>query len=517
MRYGEYACVYLYPLSIIIRMSEMSARVYLPAQVRELDRIAIEEQGIPGYELMTCAGQVCFTAIREHFPDARRWLVLCGSGNNGGDGYVIARLAHQNSIEVRLLALSDPEALSGDAASAWRDYQGAGGEFVAWQEHEPDLGGVDLIVDALLGTGLERPLKGDYLEAVEVINDSGLPVVAVDIPTGLNGGSGKIMGAAVVADLTVTFVGLKQGLFLGSGPEHTGELVYDDLAIDAVDPERVEPQLEIFTSKDARDLLPRRPRTAHKGDHGHVLVIGGNTGMGGAVRLAGEAALRGGAGLVSVATREANVPALVAGCPELMSRGIETGDELEDLLDRADVIAVGPGLGNDDWAAHVYGRALAVGKPLVLDADALNMLAGQPVRRNDWLLTPHPGEAARLLRANTAAVQSDRIGAIEALVNKYGGTVLLKGNGTLVASRESPWPWLICAGNPGMGTAGMGDVLTGLSAALLAQFGEHVDSAELAALAAWAHATAGDRAAQAGERGLMATDLVGELRACLNP
>jgi hydroxyethylthiazole kinase-like uncharacterized protein yjeF len=484
--------------------------------VRELDRIAIEEQGIPGYELMSRAGDACFTAIRQRFPDAQRWLVMCGSGNNAGDGYVIARLAMQNGIEVRLVAVAEPEVLKGDAATAWQDYQSNGGEYMAF-DGRPDWDGIDLVVDALLGTGLERPLKGIYLDAVSVINATALPVVAVDIATGLNGASGAVMGAAVSAELTVTFVGLKQGLFVGDGPGYSGELVYADLDIEPITPQRIAPELHVFGAHNAAPLLARRPRSAHKGDHGHVLVIGGNTGMGGAVRLSGEAALRGGAGLVSVATRSDNVGSLLAGRPELMARGVETDPDLEGLLERADVIALGPGLGKGDWAQHMFSRALASGLPLVVDADGLNLLAAQPVRRDDWILTPHPGEAARLLRTDTAAVQADRIGAVQALVNKYGGAVLLKGHGTLIASREMDCPWLIRAGNPGMATAGMGDVLTGLIAALLAQADSHQPLADIAAAAAWIHASAGDRAAAQGERGLMATDLLQELRACLNP
>jgi len=493
----------------------MAGYAYMPAQVRELDRIAIEEQDIPGYELMSRAGQYCFTAMLENFPDAQRWLVLCGGGNNAGDGYVIARLAIQKGIEVRLLALAEPDQLRGDAAVAWQDYRSAGGEYVPWRD-TPDWDGVDLVVDAMLGTGLERDLEGHYLEAVKAANQCALPIVAVDIATGLHGATGAVMGAAILAELTVSFVGLKQGLFLQGGPEHTGELLFSDLDIDPVPVTRVTPTLDVFQPADAVEMLPERSRGAHKGDHGHVLVLGGNTGMGGAVRLAGEAALRAGAGLVSVATRTDSVAALVAGRPELMARGIETDQDLEPLLERADILALGPGLGTDDWASHLYARALAMAKPLVMDADALNLLAARPVRRDDWILTPHPGEAARLLRTNTAAVQADRMGAAQALVNKFGGVVLLKGHGTLVAGGGSDRPWLIRAGNPGMGTAGMGDLLTGITAGLLAQFVHAYSAVDIAALAAWAHATAGDEAAVRGERGLLAADLMQELRACLN-
>lgn len=496
----------------------MAYNVYTPEQVRELDRIAIEEQGIPGYELMNRAARAFFAAVTERYPEARRWLVLCGSGNNAGDGYFVARLARGAGYDVQLVALSDSASLTGDAATACNDYLAAGGTVQDWSG-SIDAGAVDIAVDALLGTGIGRDVDGAYLDAVNALNGSSLPVLAVDIPSGLNGSSGEIMGASVRATLTVTFVAFKQGLFLGKGPDLAGETLLDDLDIADVADERVPPTLKIFSDALARRLLPKRKRSGHKGAYGHVLVIGGNDGMGGAVHLAGEAALRSGAGLVSVATRPANVQAINEARPELMCRGIETGDELDELLDRATVLAIGPGLGQDDWARDLYVSALAAGKPLVVDADALNLLAGEPCTRDDWVLTPHPGEAGRLTNSDSSAVQGDRLGTLQAINGKYGGTVLLKGHGTLVGSAGSPVPWLIRGGNPGMATAGMGDVLTGVTAAMLAQFaGESVDNyKDIVALAAWLHAAAGDRASVSGERGLIASDLFEELRACLNP
>ena len=236
--------------------------------------------------------------------------------------------------------------------------------------------------------------------------------------------------------------------------------------------------------------------------------------MGGAVRLAGEAALRTGAGLVSVATRPEHTAALLAGRPELMVRGVAAAAGLGELLDRATVIALGPGLGTDDWAQHLYARALDSGLPLVVDADALNLLASAPQRRDDWILTPHPGEAGRLLGSDAASVQADRPGALRELQSRYGGAVILKGAGALVGG-SAGLPWLNRPGNPGMASAGMGDVLTGVAAAVRAQCGG-LPLGEAAALAAWLHATAGDRAARAGERGLIAADLCEELRKCLN-
>jgi NAD(P)H-hydrate epimerase len=501
-------------------MSEMSRRVYRPQDVRELDRIAIEEQGIPGYTLMCRAGQATCQAAIERYPQARRWLVLCGSGNNAGDGYVIARLALAQGIAVQLIALSAPDGLSGDAAQAFQDFLAVGGSAESWVASDIDVAvaGAEVIIDALLGTGLMRPLEGAYLEAVRAMRSrrESTALVAVDITTGLNGLTGEVMGAAARADLTVTFVGLKQGLFLGRGPDYTGELVFADLDIAVIPAERVQPTMQVFTQDNLRRLLPRRERTGHKGSYGHVLIIGGNLGMAGAARLAGEAALRTGAGLVSVATRAANVAAIVEGRPELMCRGVETGAELDELLERAAVIALGPGLGQDEWAVHMFEHALAAGLPLVIDADALNLLAKSPGRRDNWILTPHPGEAGRLLQLDSAAIQANRLASLAKLVDTYGGCALLKGHGTLVGMQES-LPWLIRGGNPGMATAGMGDVLTGITAAVYAQCLPAEASLDLiAAAAAWLHAAAGDRAALKGERGLIAGDLFAELRVCLN-
>jgi hydroxyethylthiazole kinase-like uncharacterized protein yjeF len=260
--------------------------------------------------------------------------------------------------------------------------------------------------------------------------------------------------------------------------------------------------------------MPPREATAHKGRFGHVLVIGGNKGMGGAARLAGEAALRAGAGLVSVASRPDTVGAIMAYRPELMCRGIETVNDLEPLIERASVIALGPGLGQDEWAKALFARILECAQPKVLDADALNLLAGDPVHRDDWILTPHPGEAARLLDTGTAAVQSDRLSAVRGLVDRYGGVAVLKGRCTLIACADET-PYVVDRGNAGMASAGMGDVLTGLIAGLVAQYPGVLHRS--AAGAAYAHAVAGDLAASGGQRGLIATDLFPVLRGVLNP
>lgn len=497
-------------------MSEAACGVWTPEAVRTLDRTATSAFGIAGYELMTRAGDVLCAVATARWPEAQRWVVLCGAGNNAGDGYVMARLARQQGRDVRVCALVDPAQLKGDAATAWQDYATAGG---ALQPFAPDvLADADLIVDALLGIGLKRSVSGDFRAAIEAMNAAGRPVVAVDIPSGLDASTGLPAGAAVRADLTVTFVGRKLGLYLGEGPSYTGQLHFADLGVPPAVVERAKlsgkAPLCLFSPEDLRRLLPPRAATAHKGNFGHVLVVGGNQGMSGAVGLTGEAALRSGAGLVSVATHPAHARLLPMVRPELMCHGVSAPDQLAPLLERATIVALGPGLGQDDWARGLMAAVLAAGLPLVLDADALNLLAESGGRRADWILTPHPGEAGRLLGCPTTEVQRDRPAALEALLARYGGTVVLKGSGTLVGETGRR-PWLIASGNPGMATAGMGDVLTGVVAGLAAEAG--ATGADIAAAAAFVHGAAGDAAARAGQRGVVASDVLLELQPWLNP
>lgn len=479
--------------------------------MREIDRTAIEDEGIPGYTLMTRAGAAAVRAAREQFPDATRWQVVCGAGNNAGDGYVVARLAAQEGIVVSVLAVVDPESLTGDAATAYGDFAAEGGVVMPWEGALDEEAG--LIVDALLGSGLERDVTGEFGRAVSAINDHPAHVLALDIPTGVHGDTGQVMGAAVEADLTVTFVGLKAGLFAGEGAELCGVIVFDGLDV----PEHCRPHGEAMSrrisSRVLRRCLKRRSRNAHKGDFGHVLIVGGGEGMPGAVRLAGEAALRTGAGLVSIATHPSHATVIVGSRPELMSHGIADADSLAPLLERATAIAFGPGLGTSEWARALYGVVSELELPAVWDADALNLLAETPAKNERRIITPHPGEAGRLLGEPTAEVQGDRRAALQALQEKYGGVAVLKGANTLVTSKKKV-PWLCTSGNPGMASPGMGDVLTGIVAALLAQgLGKEAS----AVVGVEAHARAGDLAARAGERGTIASDLVAELRNVVNP
>jgi len=503
--------------SIIARMtdnfSDTAAKpVFSVAGVRAIDKAAIDGGVVGGYALMTRAAQFALEVALTEFPGVTDWRVLCGGGNNAGDGYVLARLAMAQGISVNTAELADAASLRGDAARARRDFMAEGGRAGPWAGViEPGSG---LLVDAMLGSGLDRDVEGPYRTAVDAVNRDDAPVLALDVPTGLHGDTGAVMGATVSADVTATFVGRKAGLYLGAGPDHVGQLRYSALGLPDSCYAGVQPVMQLVAPSFVADMLPRRPRQSHKGDFGHVLVIGGAPGMPGAARLAAEAALKSGAGRVSVATHSSSAAVIPSGRPELMCHAVDDAAALAPLLDAATVIAVGPGLGQSDWSAMLLAAAEASGKPLVADADALNLMARGAVRRGERIVTPHPGEAARLLESSAAVVQADRLAALAALKDRLGGTVVLKGNGTLVSSADSV-PWLNRSGNPGMASAGMGDVLTGIIAALLAQ-GLDPESAAVAGV--HAHGRAADVAASnGGERGLIASDVLDELRPWLNP
>ena len=486
-------------------------RLYTAAQTRALDHCAIHEHAIPGITLMARAAQTSFRYLLESWPTVERLQVLCGTGNNGGDGFLVADLAHKRGIDVTVLQVGDPGKISGDAHLAREQAIDNGVPFVSFAGAPLESAGV--VVDALLGTGLGGDVRGDYVAAIRAINDSGAAVLAVDIPSGLCSDTGRILGCAVRADLTVTFIGLKRGLFTLDASDHVGVLQFADLGVplgvyDAVPSECSRLELEFLL-----DRLPPRPAGAHKGLYGNVLVVGGDFGMAGAAAMAAEAALRCGAGLVRVATRPEHVAALVARVPEVMPTGISSGEDFEPLLAASDVLVVGPGLGQSPWSEHLLQRSLLSGKPIVLDADALNLVASHKAELTAdgvRLITPHPGEAGRLLGCATAEVQQDRFAAASALAQRYRAVTVLKGSGSIIAGEDEQL--LSDYGNPGMASGGMGDVLSGVLGALLAQ---KLPALEAAALGVCLHGAAADIAAEDGMRGLAATDLIPVMRGLL--
>jgi hydroxyethylthiazole kinase-like uncharacterized protein yjeF len=489
--------------------------IYSAAQVRALDAWEIEKRRVPGFTLMTRAAESALKTLTARWPQAKRVAVVCGAGNNGGDGYVLARLARAAGLDALVLAAAPPDKLSGDARRAQEEWLATGGS--AHPFAADALSGSDLIVDALLGLGLTGAPRPEALAVIRAINAAKRPVLALDIPSGVNADSGAVHEAAVRAEITVTFVGFKSGLFLGAGAEHAGVVLLDDLGVVAPVLPKFAPLMRRIDEAELAAALPRRSRESHKGTHGRVLIVGGGPGMPGALRLAGEAALRAGAGLVKVAGSPENLVAVTATRPELIYLPVSSITSLDESLRAADVLAIGPGLGTSDWAQRLWAAALSAGLPTVADADALNLLARNPAKLPaGWVITPHPGEAARLLGTDTAAVQADRLGAARELHSRYGAVTVLKGAGTLVAwGATDATEIAICErGNPGMATAGMGDVLTGVIAGLRAQVG---DGAQAARIGVLVHALAGDSAAQGGQRGLLASDVVAELRGWVNP
>lgn len=484
--------------------------LYDAAGTRALEHHAIEVLGIAGYTLMERAGLAVFESLRRHWPRARRILVVCGAGNNGGDGYVVARLAQAAGLDARVVMLSSEARLRGDGESAYRAMRAAGIEPHAGDGWFDD---VELVVDAVLGTGLERKVEGAYAEAIARINASGLPVLSVDVPSGIDASTGRCHGIAVRAAVTVSLVSLKQGLVTGEAPAYTGALEWQAIDLPPAAFKAVPATAHRIDYAHLRQLFAPRPRTAHKGQHGHVLVVGGAPGYGGAARMAAEAAARVGAGLVSLATHPEHAPSLAAQRPEIMCRGVDNASDLAPLLARASVVAIGPGLGQGAWGQRLWAAVRDCPQVQVVDADGLNLLAADPDQRDARVLTPHPGEAARLASVDNRVIQDDRYAAAAMLAARYGGVVLLKGAGTLIA-RDGDLPLVVGDGNPGMASGGMGDVLTGVIAGLLAQ---GMTPHEAAAAGACVHAHAADRAARDGERGLLAADLMVHLRTAVNP
>ena len=501
-------------------------RAYTSAQSKALDQAA-QAQGVAGFELMRRAGFAAFQQIGQHFPDARALLVLAGKGNNGGDAWIVAGAAHAAGWRVHLWqVVGEPSQLRGEAAAArdWALAQGLAEQLLdrAGVLELVGEGSVDslestLIVDGLLGTGLQAEPRPEVAEAIHWINSSPLSCVALDLPSGLNADNGATPGAAVNSALTVTFIGMKLGLVTGKGPEYAGKVVLESLGVD------VERLSADAAGKEAAtkgctllslpvEPMPRRKASAFKNEFGHVAVLAGDHGGGGAALLAAEAALRTGAGLVSVGTRELHIPAFLARRPELMVNAVDTKPGALSLLQNASVVLVGPGLGQADWGTQLYSAALERGGDArcvaVVDADALNLVAAGAALPPGSVITPHPGEAGRLLGCDTSAIEADRVGAAEELARRYSCIAVLKGAGTLIAD-TSGLQFVCSLGNPGMATAGMGDTLAGIVAGVIAQHGLSV---QWVARAVQFHAAAGDlAAARYSQPGMVASDVIAEL------
>lgn len=510
-------------------------RVLNTAQMREADRRTIDELGVPSIDLMENAGQRVVETMTSLFDDLGSWrvAVLCGRGNNGGDGFVAARLLHEKGTAVRVFLLGASTDVRGDARVNLEALRRLGvtvtevPDTAAWSDGRQAVFQTDVVVDAVFGTGLSRPLAGMWQAVADDVNATSIPVVSIDLPSGLSADSHVPIGPAIKAMVTVTLGAPKIPLVLFPAASYAGRLVIGDIGIPPeVFEELAGPQLEALTAETVRTLIPERPVETHKGDVGRILVVAGSVGKTGAACLAGRGALRGGAGLVTVATPRSCVAVVAGGAPEYMtlplpetSDGAVSASALDMLLSaRCDVMAIGPGLGTGEDAAELVETLLArADVPIVLDADGLNVCAGglerlQGRAGRPLVLTPHPGEMARLLGTSPSEVQDDRLAAARRLAADRHAFVVLKGARTLVAAPDGSVVVNV-TGNPGMATGGTGDVLTGLIAAWIGQLR---DPGAACAVAVYVHGLAGDVAAERhGEVAMTASDLVDAMGAAV--
>ena len=491
-------------------MSKLKKALYLTQDIRLCEGKAFSELGVTADDLMMRAGTAAFHTLKTLYPDVRAIAVFCGGGNNAGDGYVLARLAYQQGFSVFVYSLKAIDDLPAAAHAAALSAIAAGVSFYTLDDIIDSE--VELIVDGLLGIGLEGPVHGTIAQAIHLINDSELPVLALDVPSGLDADTGRALGVCITAAVTTTFIAEKVGLFTMDGPDQCGKIVCHNLQLEHCLASLTPAAYRLDKQLLHGIMAPRRKNT-HKGLYGHVLVIGSGSGMPGATYLAALASLRVGAGMVTIATLPEHAGNVLPLLPEAMIYAIDDVSSLLPLLARATVCVLGPGLGESEWAVSLFRAAIAAQLPLVIDASALHLLAQYPQHDDNWVLTPHPGEAAYLLDCSITEIQMDRCKSAQLIQQQYGGCVVLKGAGSVVNTAESE-TYLCTDGNPGMASAGMGDVLSGIIGGLLAQ---GIPLADAAKLGVWLHAQAADEAvATQGERGLMASDLMPYLRRHIN-
>ncbi len=478
-------------------MYKLLMYLYDTETIYRMDRAAVETDGLAEIELMRRAGQRVWREITSRWPRVSCITVFAGSGNNGGDAYVVALAASAQGVEVQLISQGDLANQSDTSAHFRELWQRSKAEILPWNQQ--DIEG-ELIVDGLLGIGLARELDADWQRLIHAINQNPVVRVAIDIPSGLNANTGMAQPCAVNADLTVTFIGAKTGQFLADGPDTCGELVFDDLGVSSRIAGDATPALVVLEQNNIK-LPAKRKRNSHKNEFGHLLVVGGDKGMSGAASLAALAALRTGAGLVSVLVHPDCVHSLST-IPELM---VQSWDHIDAKLEQATVVLVGPGLGVSKAAKNCLKKIAATDKPLLVDASALDAGFLQTLRSDRVVITPHPGEAASLLSTGSTEIQAHRLRASQQLVERFAMVTVLKGSGSIIQQPDSI-PAINIRGNPGMASAGMGDVLSGMIAALL---GQGLTPFEAAKTAVLIHALgAEDYASDNDEIGLIASDIV---------
>ena len=486
--------------------TDLPSNLYSVEQVRqaEINACLGKDEGL--YELVEKAGQAAFDIIYPQCKQNAQTCLLIGSGNNGADGLVVARKLLEHDVSIIVMMLDKPTTTP-EHKQAKSAFEQAGGEVEAINlEH---LSQSSLVIDALFGVGLSRPLNEDYLPLINTINACKAHVIALDVPSGVNADTGAT-SLAVEAEQTIVFGAMKAGLCTYQARHYCGEITFADIGFG-------EHLASSFATRidgsGLNQVLGKRLRHAHKGDSGKVAVIGGDIGMPGAVTLCAEACYRAGSGLVAVVSRPEHQAVVVVRRPELMFCGAEFIDmDVYHRIGWADVLVLGPGLGCHEWGLNLFKAALMSDKPFVVDADALNILSKQPQKNDNWILTPHSAEAARLLGCNVEEVNQNRFEVAKQIQKKYGGVVVLKGAGTIITDGKTVY--VATVGNPGLASGGCGDVLAGVIGALTAQ---GLPLLKAASIGVVIHGCAGDRAAlSGGERGLLASDLMSEIRLAVN-
>ena len=500
---------------------------YSAKQVLTNEAVVAQSQQLALYKLMERAGAAAFDALCQRWPKAKNILVLSGKGNNGGDGFILARLAHLANKQVTVLISCDVIHIKGDALIAYQAMLDAGVSQVFTDklaDHISEFTG-DVIVDALFGIGFYGELAKPMQRLVSMINNNDANVLSIDIPSGLCASTGFVSeGNAVAADITVTFIVYKQGLLTGQAANFVGDLLLADLGLGDVFKQQISSDVVYqaeYPLVNGVSLLKKRLKTCHKGSIGQVLTIGGGNGMPGAIRLASEAALRCGAALVAVCCHQNNQGLVFNGRPELMLAPNQAKQLANSVaLNKAKVLLVGPGLGHTEWSKALFDLIMSTlldsdeveSKLLVLDADALTLLSQSKHFCARWVLTPHPKEAASLLDCDVAAIEADRFSAVRNIAQKYGGICILKGAGSLISDGKQVV--INSTGNAGMASGGMGDVLAGIVAALILQTNDFFTAS---CLAVYIHGAAGDIiASNTGQRGMLASDLFTPLQHLVN-
>ena len=474
--------------------------LYGVSQTQEIERLAIGS-GLSALLLMKRAGFISFSLAQNWFPRVNRIYVLCGAGNNGGDGLAFAQYARLAGWQVDVgLVVPPSDIKSGESLAMLSELAALG---VMANPYDPKVcAQADLIIDALIGIGLKAHLSPEATALIASINAFKKPVLSLDVPSGLNADTGMSHGEAIIAKRTVTFLTHKPGLVSADGSDLAGDVQVEQLGVPPFIFDQIRPASKLLNIEQTVTGLAARKKNVHKGMFGQALVVGGDSGMLGAVMLAGQACAHAGAGVVRVITRSESAPWVTMKCPEIMAYGER---QLSEFMDRTNVVAIGPGLTNNAWARKLWQQVLCSDKIKIVDAGALRLLAEAPEHRDDWILTPHPGEAAVLLGVTAQEVQQDRLAAVVALHKKFGGVIVLKGSGTLVYDGQEAQ---ICDfGDGALSTAGMGDVLSGIITALVAQ---GVSLTQAAVEGVMMHARAGESLAEQ-TRVVIASDVVSHI------